>query len=63
MKAWLSSTEFGSVFNIVMDEEPILEEFKRGSSIDSALWIPTERLTHQHAECGTQPFRGAAWIV
>ena len=28
MKARLTSTEFGSVFNIIMDEEPILEEFK-----------------------------------
>ena len=53
METGFSSAEFGTIFNIIMNQEPILEEFKRGSSVNSTLRISTERLTHKHAECGT----------
>jgi hypothetical protein len=52
MKTGFTSTEFGSVFNIVVNQEPILEEFKRGSGIHSTFKVSAECFTHEHAKSG-----------
>jgi hypothetical protein len=63
MKTRLTSAKLGTIFNIVVNQEPILEEFEGSSSVNGAFGISTERFTHEHAEGRTQPFRGAARVI
>ena len=50
MEAGFAAPEFGTVFNVIVNQEPILEEFKCGGSVHRSFGISTERLAYKQAE-------------